>query len=285
MRTSDEMIDRIYISQISRNAEYKMPAAHEHAYYELYYVKSGEVSLFSGRKVLTMKTGDYAVIPPGISHYAFYKNNCVRINVYFNFSDLTEDGIPFFTDIKETMNFSSGTITSAYRDELTAIFDRMMTEGRVNDRYSLMLTKLLLREAILYMMRYSVSRPGNEEDESGDVITDIVNYINENFALPLDLNTLSKQAGLSPSYFSKKFKAKTGMGMKEYVVLTRLRKASAELLSTGHKIADVAANCGFLDPNYFKDCFRKVYGMSPRDYRKAHVSDVKLMESLESIED
>lgn len=283
MRTSDEMIDRIYISQISRNAEYKMPVAHEHAYYELYYVKSGEVSLFSGRKVLNMKTGDFAVIPPGNSHYAFYKNNCVRINIYFNFSDLCEDGIPFYTDIKETASFSSGTITSAYRDELLSIFDRMMTEGRLNDRYSLMLTKLLLREAILYMMRYSVSHSNEAGDENDDVITDIVNYINENFAMPLDLNTLSKQAGLSPSYFSKKFKAKTGMGMKEYVILTRLRKASAELLSTDHRISDVSANCGFSDPNYFKDCFRRVYGMSPRDYRKTHVSDVKLMESLEGI--
>ena len=136
MRTSDEMIDRIYISQISRNAEYKMPAAHEHAYYELYYVKSGEVSLFSGRKVLTMKTGDYAVIPPGISHYAFYKNNCVRINVYFNFSDLTEDGIPFFTDIKETMNFSSGTITSAYRDEPIIMTAPMMFRALKGSRSS-----------------------------------------------------------------------------------------------------------------------------------------------------
>ena len=285
MRTSDEMIDRIYISQISRNADYKMPAAHVHAYYELYYVRSGEVSLFSGRKVLNMKTGDYAVIPPGTSHYAFYKNNCVRVNIYFNFSDLCDDGIPFYTDIRESIGFFSGTVSTAYRDELTGIFDRMIKEGRLNDRYSVMLTKLLLREAVLYLMRYFTSSPGTEEDEDVDVFTDIVNYINENYSMPLDLNILSKQAGLSPSYFSKKFKAKTGMGMKEYIVLTRLRKASAELLSTDHKISDVSANCGFSDPNYFKDCFRKVYEMSPRDYRKAHVSDVKLMESLENTVD
>lgn len=285
MRTSDEMIDRIYISQITRNADYKMPVAHKHAYYEFYYVRSGEASLFSGRKVLNMKAGDYVLIPPGVAHYAFYRNNCVRINIYFNFSDLCEDGLPFYTDIKDPLGFSSGSITSAYRDELTGIFDRMMTEGRLNDRYSLMITKLLLREAVLYAMRYSASHSKAAEDGSQDVITNVVNYINENYAMSLDLNTLAKQAGLSPSYFSKKFKTKTGMGMKEYVTLTRLRKASAELLSTDHRISEVSANCGFSDPNYFKDCFRRIYEMSPRDYRKAHISDMKLMESLEGIDD
>ena len=284
MRTSDEMIDRIYISQITRNADYKMPLAHKHAYYEFYYVRSGEASLFSGREVLNMKAGDFVLIPPGISHYAFYRSNCVRVNIYFNFSDLCDDSLPFFTDIKEPLGFSSGSITASYRDELTGIFDRMITEGRLNDRYSLMLTKLLLREMCLYVMRYS-SANSKAADGSQDVITNVVNYINENYAMPLDLNTLAKQAGLSPSYFSKKFKAKTGMGMKEYVTLTRLRKASAELLSTDHRISEVSSNCGFSDPNYFKDCFRRIYEMSPRDYRKAHISDATLIESLEGIED
>ena len=285
MRTSDEMIDRIYINQLTRNADYKMPVAHKHAYYEFYYVRSGEASLFSGRKVLNMKAGDFALIPPGVSHYAFYRSTCVRINIYFNFSDLCEDGIPFYTDFKESLDFSSGTITAAYRDELTGIFDRMITEGRLNDRYSLMITKLLLREMVLYIMRYSLSHAKDKDDDPRDVITSVVNYINENYAQPLDLNTLAKQAGLSPSYFSKKFKAKTGMGMKEYVTLTRLRKASTELLSTDHRISEVSSNCGFSDPNYFKDCFRRIYEMSPREYRKAHVPDAKLMESLEGIED
>lgn len=282
MRTSDEAIDRIYISQIIRNADYKMPVAHEHAYYEFYYVRSGEASLFSGREVLNMKAGDFALIPPGTSHYAFYRSNCVRINIYFNFSDLCDDGLPFYTDVKEPLGFSSGSIAASYRDELTGIFDRMMTEGRLNDRYSLMLTKLHLREISLYVMRYSLSQSKPADDGSQDVITKVVNYINENYAMQLDLETLSRQAGLSPSYFSKKFKAKTGMGMKEYVTLTRLRKASAELLSTDHRISEVSANCGFSDPNYFKDCFRRIYEMSPREYRKNHVSDTKLMESLES---
>lgn len=34
----------------------------------------------------------------------------------------------------------------------------------------------------------------------------------------------------------------------------------------GH-LADIALSCGFSDSNYFKDCFKRRYGVSPRAYR------------------
>ena len=35
-------------------------------------------------------------------------------------------------------------------------------------------------------------------------------------------------------------------------------------------ITQIAENCGFDDSNYFGDCFKKIKGMSPREYRKAN---------------
>lgn len=78
---------------------------------------------------------------------------------------------------------------------------------------------------------------------------------------------MADRAGLSPSYFSKKFRAVTGMGMKEYLSYVRLEHASKELQSTDHSITEVAINSGFSDSNYFKDAFKKMYGISPRAYR------------------
>jgi AraC-like DNA-binding protein len=41
-----------------------------------------------------------------------------------------------------------------------------------------------------------------------------------------------------------------------------------ELLNTDHTVTEVAMNSGFSDSNYFKDAFKKMYGVSPRAYRK-----------------
>ncbi len=93
-------------------------------------------------------------------------------------------------------------------------------------------------------------------------------YIYKNFRKPLTLNEVSAVASLSPTYFSKKFKATTGMGFKEYLNYVRLKHAQTALLTTNNTITDIALEYGFNDSNYFKDLFRKVYGKSPREFRK-----------------
>ncbi|QNM04219.1 helix-turn-helix transcriptional regulator [Simiaoa sunii] len=52
---------------------------------------------------------------------------------------------------------------------------------------------------------------------------------------------------------------------KNYV---RLKHAQTALLTTNSSITDIALEYGFNDSNYFKDLFKKVYGKSPREYRK-----------------
>ena len=74
--------------------------------------------------------------------------------------------------------------------------------------------------------------------------------------------------GYSPNYLSRKFKETVGIGVHEYIVFIRLQKAANELLSTRDKITDIALRCGFSDSNYFKDAFKKKYGLTPRAYRK-----------------
>ena len=96
--------------------------------------------------------------------------------------------------------------------------------------------------------------------------TDIV----ENFSDSLTLDSLAEIAGLSATYFSKKFKATTGFGVKEYISFVRLRHAAMELLSTRRSITEIVMGCGFSDSGYFKDAFKKLNGLSPREFRKAH---------------
>ena len=54
-----------------------------------------------------------------------------------------------------------------------------------------------------------------------------------------------------------------------YLVLVRLRSAALELVSTDMSVTEIATHCGFSDGNYFKDAFKRKYGVSPRDYRNA----------------
>ena len=59
------------------------------------------------------------------------------------------------------------------------------------------------------------------------------------------------------------------MGVHEYLSFLRLQQAAVDLAETSDSITDVAIRCGFSDSNYFKDCFKRRYGVSPRAYRKS----------------
>jgi len=59
----------------------------------------------------------------------------------------------------------------------------------------------------------------------------------------------------------------TGTPPGEYLINLRLRKALL-LLNFPNSIAEIARLSGFSDSNYFKDSFKKKYGVTPRNYRK-----------------
>ena len=92
--------------------------------------------------------------------------------------------------------------------------------------------------------------------------------IYENYDKKLSLEDMSDKFHISRSYLSKKFKAVTGFGFKEYIVNVRIKNACRLLLETNKSITDIAFECGFNDSNYFGDAFRHVKGVSPNKYRK-----------------
>ena len=79
---------------------------------------------------------------------------------------------------------------------------------------------------------------------------------------------IARAADYSPNYLSRKFREAAGIGVHEYLLFIRLRHAALELLATDDSVTEIALRCGFSDGNYFKDAFKKKYGITPRAYRK-----------------
>ena len=85
---------------------------------------------------------------------------------------------------------------------------------------------------------------------------------------PITSADIAAAAGFSPNHLSKKFREAAGIGVHEYLIFTRLQHAALELVTTSDTITQIALRCGFSDSNYFKDSFKKKYGITPRAYRK-----------------
>lgn len=94
-------------------------------------------------------------------------------------------------------------------------------------------------------------------------------FIKKNYADPnLSLNVLTEHLSISTSYFSAIFKSKTGTTFVEYLTRLRMEKAKQVLSMTDRRTYEIAEDVGFSDPHYFSVAFKRVVGMTPKEYRE-----------------
>ena len=91
----------------------------------------------------------------------------------------------------------------------------------------------------------------------------------------LNLELLPRLAGVSQGYLRRLFKKVWGVSPAAYVIRQRITLAKQLLLSgEEHSIAQVAASVGYSDPLYFSRLFKKHFGLSPVQYKNAHMDDL-----------
>lgn len=99
------------------------------------------------------------------------------------------------------------------------------------------------------------------------IVEQALNYIQTNYSdAQLSLKTLARSLYINDSYLSRVFKKEVGKGIAEYIVDTRIARAQEYLKDPSLKIYQVAERVGFNDPHYFGQCFKKVMGLTVREY-------------------
>lgn len=266
-------ISNIYITRKHRNAGFVMAEDHFHPYYELFYVNAGKCCFFLNDTLYSLSTGDFMLIAPADLHHTLYTQDedCDRYAIYYNkahiLPELTEN-LPAFTDtFSSSCHFS---IQPAYIESVSVLLEHMLSEIRLQDASSQTMLSSYLHQLFCLILRYRIEDAKELQltDTKDMAVLHAAKYIYQNFASPLTLQEVADVAGLSPTYFSKKFKQITGIGFKEYVNFVRMKNASLELISTSNSVTEVALNNGYTDGNYFKDVFKKIHGCSPREYRR-----------------
>jgi two-component system response regulator YesN len=63
------------------------------------------------------------------------------------------------------------------------------------------------------------------------------------------------------------FSQTTGRSFIVYLTALRIERAKELLRSTDMRLSDIAMEIGYNEPNYFSHVFRKVEGITPKEYR------------------
>jgi len=99
------------------------------------------------------------------------------------------------------------------------------------------------------------------------VVSKVIARIDFDLAGDLTLRGTAAAFNINPSYLSTLFKKETGETLTEHVQRKRMERAAYLLSGTDLPVATVAQSCGIADDNYFIKCFRRCYGITPKQFR------------------
>jgi signal transduction histidine kinase/DNA-binding response OmpR family regulator len=107
----------------------------------------------------------------------------------------------------------------------------------------------------------------NKLDE--EFLQKITGIIEENISNEsLGLTFLTTQINMGQSTFYLKIKGLTGISPNKFIRKIRLRNSAKLLLTGKYNVSEAAYNSGFNDLDYFRECFKEEYGMTPTEYLK-----------------
>ena len=159
-----------------------------------------------------------------------------------------------------------------FREIMTDAFDIAQSSDYLRD----MRLNDLLNHLLTHLMEYSWN-PEHSRPSAADAQTllQIRAYIDEHYAGRITLDDLAEIFFISKFHLSRTFRQYFGVKLSDYIINVRITNAKRFLRFSDESVESVAVRCGIDDANYFARLFKKVEGVSPREFRRRWASNLK----------
>ena len=248
-----------------RKEPQKMQHAHFHAKHELYYLEKGKTKYFIGNEIFLLEAGDMIFVPKNTFHKTDNSDESGVERILFTFDDETlgEDAQKHLRPLYEQKLIR---MPPDRQYEVQTLFHHLATEERKKETDYQEMQQLYFRQLLILISRCVQNRSIPNLDSTLNLVQNIAKYISEHVSEDLSLASLSKRYALSACYLSRIFGEVTGIGLNEYINISRVTEAEKLLQTTEMSITDIALACGYNDSNYFAAVFKRIKGITPKKY-------------------
>jgi AraC-like DNA-binding protein len=241
---------------------------HQHAFYQLVFIKSGRASVRTDR-AFPVEPGQMVVLLPGLSH-TWSNTGADRLemlNIHIN------PGSPAHADLERYLQALCRSPRQPGfcppRLPLIALEDRIAAELRAGDygykhRIAALLTEMVI-DAVRAGLKARHARAGRASQVSR--IEKAVWFIEGNYARPLTLEDISRSISVSPHHCCDLFAAEAGISPMRYLQKVRVDKAQFLLEQSELRVGEIARQVGIEDEHYFSRLFKKITRQTPQQFR------------------
>ncbi|MCU6710365.1 helix-turn-helix domain-containing protein [Paenibacillus sp. J5C_2022] len=264
-----------YFQYIKRTDPVAMRNEHYHSFYEVYYMLSGSRLYFIRDRSYTVEQGDLVFIRKHELHKTMPNGQPEHERILLHFSD--ESLRQYAGELAELLLSPFHAPSHVFRLptglhlDADALLRRMHHEARTMEPGCELVIRQGIAELLLAVARYLRNHepvPFRHASSIHAKISEVTGYINTHYREPLRLESVSKVHFISPHYLSRMFKRVTGFAFTDYIAITRMKEAERLLKESTDSISSIAGQVGYDNFSHFGKTFKRVTGMSPREYRR-----------------
>lgn len=227
---------------------------HNHKWYEcVFYIEgSGEITLSDD--VYEYDGPTITIVGPKHKHDETIKKYSKLYIVLF---DLNDKGI--------LNSFNSLKLNQEQKELFLKLFEAILFEQENHrENYQTIIDSYFM-VILSNFLRFSNKAENRLSHEA--LISNVKNYMKENYMLDIDFKALASMYGYSYDRFRHIFVEETKVSLNQYLLNCRLYAAKNLLINTNISIKKIALQTGFKSNVYFNNFFTKKMNISPKKFR------------------
>lgn len=246
---------------------------HWHSSIEIYLVLSGEVTIIMDSKSYQLLEDDIILVNTNQFHEVHSKDNVTALlQIKYDFIKPWLAQSAYF-ECNSTKNHN----ISKYHSLKKSIAKLIHLKYNTKDLKEILIVSqsYQLIHELIRNFRSSDHEQQGKNCKNLKRLKGILEFLNDNYMDNITLNTVAEREFLSPSYLSHFFEKNMGISFFNYLTGVRMNHAVYQLLNSDLTIEQIAANNGFSNSRYFVSCFKKEYGILPKQYQKERKKSYK----------
>ncbi len=244
---------------------------HEQICSEISYIISGSGIFEHNGKIVHVSPGDIIVSPKTGMHRIQAAKNEPLFYAYAGFN-ITEDLSNLSEDLISFYNFN-GQLCCKDRNGIYGYFRKCIGEYYNESEMSEVMIEAFMIQMVVSTYRlFSGGRKktayNHSSKNSGQLVYQILKYIDQNIYQTLTVSGISGYLGYSPYYISHAFKQKMNVTLQDYISNRKIEKAKELMQLKCFTISSIAEQLNYQNTQSFSRAFHKRTGMNPSDYIK-----------------